>query len=231
VPYLNKAARAARQREREAAQKAKEDAWKAKVDPHFAFLREQYSFEITQTYWSSWVTRVRYETPLTAVDVERSAEDFRVEVLLIRKVEGEVPKYPIFVTAVDIMHHFRLDEVLEERSPEALAEVRATRGLGEEQIDAGLTISAKALEKYATDILQGDFSLFAKMEAKVRAYLREHPEVITVYVPADTPPERIAQIEREAGDPSGKVPVIVRKYQPPTPNHKKQPSDTEQPRS
>ena len=216
MPYLNKAARAARQREREAAQKAKEDAWKARVEPHFTFLRERYSFVITQTYWSSWVTRVRYETSVTAVDIERSAEDFRVEIKLIRKVNGEVPEYPIFVTAVDIMHYFRLDAVLEERSPEALAEVRAAKGLGEDQIEAGLRVSAGALEKYATDILQGDFTLFTTLEAKVRAYLREHPEVVTVYVPAGTPPERIAQIEREAGDPSGKVPVIVRKYQPPT---------------
>jgi hypothetical protein len=133
------------------------------------------------------MTSARFETATTAVDVARSVEFNWVEVMLIRKDEGVVPEYPLFVTTVDMMHHFGLDAALEERSPETLAEVQATKGLGEEQIEAGLTVSAKALEQYAADILQGAFSLVAQSGAKVRAYLHEHPEVMTVYAPADLP--------------------------------------------
>jgi hypothetical protein len=90
---------------------------------------------------------------------------------------------------------------------------------------------SEALEKYADDILRGDFTLFTPLEAKVRARVREHPEVIKVYVPADTPPEEIARIEQEPGEPTGTVPVVVQKYQRPSRRRKKHPKDTEQQQS
>jgi len=223
--------RAARNREQAAYKKAQEEGWKARADTYFAFLHERYGFEITQAGWSVWVTSARYETDVTAIDVERSVEFDRVKVLLIRKVDGAIPEYPIFVSTTPTLHYFLLDAVLDERAPEFLAEIQAAKGSFEEQIERRLKLWSRALETYADDILRGDLTLFTTLEAKLRARLREHPEVITVHVPADTPAEQIAHIEQRAGEPTGTVPVIVRKYQPPTARRKKQPGDTEQPRS
>ena len=223
----SRAAHAARKREQAAYKKAQEDGWKAQTDTYFAFLRERYGFEITQTEWSVWETSVRYETVATAIDVERSVEFNRVEVQLIRKVDGAIPEYPIFVSTTPVLHYFLLDAVLNERAPELLPEMQAAKGLGEDQIERSLTLWSEALEKYADDILQGDFTLFTILEAKVRARMREHPEVIKVYVPADTPPEEIARLEQEPGEPTGTIPVIVEKYRYPARMRKKRPDGTE----
>jgi hypothetical protein len=227
----SKAARAARSRERRAAKKANEDAWKAQVDAHFAFLRERYGFAITRTESPWWKTSVRYEIATTVVDVDRRVEYGRVEVQLIRKVEGAIPEYPIFVSITPTLHYFLLDAVLDERAPELRPDIQAATGLSEDQIERSLKFWSGALETYAADILQGDFTLFTPMEAKVRARVRERPEVIKVYVPADTPPEEIARLEQEPGEPTGTIPVIVETYRYPARRRKKRPDDTEQPKS
>jgi hypothetical protein len=174
----SRAARTARKREQAAYKKATEDAWKAQADTYFAFLRERYGFVITHTDSPWWETSVRYETMVTAIEINRSVEFDRVEVQLIRKVDGAIPEYPIFVSTTPILHYFLLDAVLNERAPELLAEVRAAKGLDEDQIECSLALWSEALEKFADDILQGDFTLFTILEAKVRARVREHPEVI-----------------------------------------------------
>jgi hypothetical protein len=227
----DKVSRAARRRERRAAEKANQDAWKAQVDVNFAFLCERYGFAITRTDSPRWKTSVRYETPALAVDIDRSLEFGRVEVKLIRKVDGAIPEYPIFVSTTPTLHYFLLDAVLNERAPELLPEMQAAKGLGEDRIERSLKFWSEALEKYADDILRGDFALFTPLEAKVRARVREHPEVIKVYVPADTPPEEIARIEQEPGEPTGTIPVIVEKYRYPARRRKKRPKDTEQQQS
>jgi hypothetical protein len=227
----SRAARAARKREQVAYKKANEDAWKARVDLHFAFLRERYGFEITKTEWSVWETKVRFETPVTSVDVDRRIEFDWVEVNLIRKVDGAIPEYPIFVSTTPTLHYFLLDAVLNERAPELLPQMQAAKGLGEDQIERSLKFWSGALEKYADDILRGDFALFTPLEAKVRARVREHPEAIKVYMPADTPPGEIARIEQEPGEPTGTIPVIVEKYRYPAKRRKRRPDHTEQPPS
>jgi hypothetical protein len=223
-----KAARNTRRRESEAQKRATKAAWKAQVDSHFAFLRERYGFAITQTELWWWKTSVRYETPVTAVDIDRSVEFGRVEVKLIRKVDGTIPEYPIFVSTTPMLHYFLLDAVLNERAPELLPELQAGKGLSEDQIERSLKFWSGALERYADDILRGDFALFTPLEAKVMARVREHPEVIKVYVPADTPPEEIARIEQEPGEPTGTIPVIVEKYRYPVRRRKKRSDTTEQ---
>jgi hypothetical protein len=69
---------------------------------------------------------------------------------------------------------------------------------------SSLTLWSEALEKYADDILRGVFTLFTPLEAKVRARLREHPEIIQVYAPEDAPPEQIAWIEQGPGEHTGR---------------------------
>jgi hypothetical protein len=224
----SKAARNARRREWEAQKRAEKAAWKAQVDAHFAFLRERYGFAITQTGLWWWKTSVRYETFATAIDIDRSVEFGRVEVKLIRKVAGAIPEYPIFVSTTPTLHYFLLDAVLDERSPELREVINSAEGLSADQIERSLTFWSEALETYADDVLQGDFALFTTLEAKIRARVRQHPDVVKVYVPADTPPEEIARIEQEPGEPTGTIPVIVETYRYPARRRKKRPDTTEQ---
>jgi len=224
----DKVSRAARRRERRAAEKANQDAWKAQVDLPFAFLRERYGFEITQTDSPWWKTGVRYETPVLAVAIDRSLEFGRVEVKLIRTVDGAIPEYPIFISTLPVLHYYMLEAVLDERAPELRPEMQAVAGLSEDQIERSLKFWSGALERYADDILRGDFALFAPLEAKARARVREHPEVIKVYVPADTTPEDLARIEQEPGEPTGTIPVIVETYRYPARKRKKRPDTMEQ---
>ena len=208
-----RSARAVRAAARAAERNAKAEAWRAVVDVHFGYLRTGYGFRVTQVDASSfWETRVVYETATTAVYVDESVEFDRVEVSLIRLVNGAIPTYPIFVTPETAMHEFLLDDLLAVRAPHLLPQLQAMAGLGDDQIQACLVTLARALDAYAADILQGDFTIFATLEERVKQYLSEHPQEITVWVSEETPPERVARLVEETRQSAPSQPVVVRTY-------------------
>jgi hypothetical protein len=201
---------------REAQERATLDAWQARIAPYFDFLRTQYQFSVAPGDASTvWVTRAVYRSNTTAVQVDFSVEFDRVEVRLVRLVDGEVPEYPIFVTPNITLHYFLLDDVLELRAPELLSDLQSLKGLGDEQVEASLAFQARALEAYASDVLQGDFTIFGLLEERTKAYFREHPQVVTVWLPEDATPEHEAQALEETQHSAPTQPVVVRRYRRP----------------
>jgi hypothetical protein len=141
------------------------DEWQSFVTPYFGYLETDYGFRVTQVDASSpWRIRMIYQTATTAIYVDCNFEFLRVEVSLVRLLDGELPPYPVFIRRNTTMHEFMLDSLLHIRAQHLLPEIWDLQGLGEEKIKQSLKLFGQALNDYAADILRGDFSIFATLE-------------------------------------------------------------------
>ena len=136
-----------------------------------------YGFRIPLVDASSvWETRVIYQTEKTAIYVDRSLEYFRVEVWLVRLIDGALPP-DVSIKPDTVLHQFLLDDLLALRGSPLLPNPEPMKGLDNEQIEISLESLARALKEYAGDILEGDFSFFVSLEERVkrRAFKRRAP--------------------------------------------------------
>ena len=182
------------------------------VDTHFGFLREA-GFTHVETddssFWSLWV---QYRSDSAAVRISKSNEFERVEVELIRLVDGEVPTYPIWITDARI-DWMLLDNVIEVRAPALQDEVRKQSGLKPAEIDSQLDFWARTLRDLAQDFLDGDPAPIDEASEIVRARVAAEPQQVQVYLPSDAPAgaEAEAAAKVQATVPPN-VGVTVRRY-------------------
>lgn len=216
----------ARRKEREAARRAAEkaaaEAWRAKVDAHFGYLRTTYGFRITSVDASSaWVTRLVYQSDVAAVAVDRSFEFGRVEVSVIRLVDGKLPEYPVFILPETVINQTLLDNILIIRNSDRFNQLCELKGLEDDEIEKTLAFLARALEEHSTDFLSGDFSIFVEVDQLIRDRVKAHPPVITVYLPESASAEEEAAAIEETRRGSPGVQVVARRYPLPTPRKRK----------
>lgn len=189
--------------------------WLQQVEPHFGFLREHGFTRVATDDSSFWSFRVRYASPHAAVQVAKSNEFTRVEVSLIRLVDGDVPPYPIWITS-DRVDHALLDTVLEVRDKALLREAARMGGLVPEDVERQLSFWAATLREVAPEFLEGDLSAIDEAEAVVRQRVAEHPQQLTTWLPHDAPAtaeaEELAQMTDQV--PEG-VTIKVRRYRRP----------------
>lgn len=189
--------------------------WLKQVDPYFGFLREHGFTRVTtdgSSFWSLWV---RYASPHAAVQVAKRSEFTRVEVALIRLVDGEVPPYPISITAAPV-NHALLDTVLEARDEALLRDAARMGGLGAAQVERQLSFWATTLREVAPECLEGDLSAVDEAEAVVRRRVAEQPQQLTTWIPDDAPPTAEAEeLEEMKGHVPEAVAVEVRRYRRP----------------
>ena len=224
MPDAKRQARAAARR---AAQRAEAEAWRAQVDRHFAYLRTTYGFRITSADASSvWVTRVVYQTDMAAVRVDRSFEFQRVELSVMRLVDGRLPEYPIFILPDTVINQTLFDSILMIRSPHLLEQLHELTGLDDEHIEASLAFLARTVEEIVPDFLTGDLSIFAAVDALIKERVKAHPPLITVYLPEDATPEREAAAIDEARKGSPGIQVVARRYRRPVSRKRKYPANT-----
>jgi hypothetical protein len=220
------AKRQKREAARRAAQRAEAEAWQAKVDLHFAYLRTTHGFRIASADATSfWVTRVVYQSDVAAVAVDKSIEFERVELSVIRLVDGRLPQYPIFVLPDTVINQTLFDTILTIRNPDLLDHLRGLKGLDDDHIEKSLTFLARSLEEIAPDFLTGDLSLFEAVDALIKEQVKAHPPVITVYLPEDATPAREAAAIEEARKGSPGVQVVARRYRRPVSRKRKHPAN------
>ena len=198
---------------RRAAQTAEAEAWQAQVDVHFGYLRATYGFRITSADASSvWTTRVVYQTDVAAVVVDLSTEFQRVEVSVMRLVDGRLPEYPIFILPDTVINETLLDNVLLIRNPNLLDQLRGLEGLDEDHIEKSLAFLARTLEETIPDFLGGDLSIFEAVDRLIKERVRAHPPTITIHLPEDaTAEEEAAAIEKVRKDSPG-IQIVARRY-------------------
>jgi len=179
-----------RRAERKARLKEREETWRAQVATHFSFLEATYGFHFASVDGASWwQTTVRYDSPTLAVRIDKSVEFERVEVWLIRLVDGRVPEYPIFINPDTPINYVILDRVLQNRAPQDAENLANLRGLNDEQVERSLGFLAQAIRAYCDDVLRGDFAIFDVVAEKIHEYAREHPQAIRIIAPETAPYE------------------------------------------
>lgn len=192
---------------------AAEESWKAQVPTHFNFLETTYGFHFAEVDGASWwQTTFRYDSPALAVRIDKSVEFERVEVWLIRLVDGCVPEYPIFINPDTPINYVILDRVLENCAPQEAERLANLRGLDDEQVERSLDFLAQAIRAYCDDVLRGDFAIFDVIAEQMHQYARDHPQEIRVIV-ADTTPdeEALARVE-ESRRMFPEQPVTLERY-------------------
>ena len=188
--------------------------WLDQVEPHFGFLREHGFTHVTtddSSFWSLWV---RYASPNAAVEIAKSIEFTRIEVSLIRLVDGEVPPYPIWITSSP-MNYALLDTVLEARD-KAVDDEADLSGLHPDEVRHQLSCWATTLREVVPEFLEGDLSAIDEAEAVVRRRGDDHPQQLTVWVPDDAPPTAEAdELARMREQVPEEVAIEVRRYRRP----------------
>lgn len=186
--------------------------WQRAVSDHFDFLVER-GFGRVETddssFWSVWV---QYRSETAAIRVAKSNEDRRCGVQLIRLVDGDVPAYPIWITG-DRIDWTLLDNVVEVRRPDLLADVGAQHGLKPAELDEQLRFWAQVLREVAPDFLNGDFAPLDEAGDLIRRRVDQEPQQVRVWIPDNAPEgaEREAEVSARATLPRG-VGVSVRRY-------------------
>lgn len=186
--------------------------WRQLVEPHFGFLIDSGFNEIDLDDSSWWATSMLFRSGIAAVRVELNSEFGRVEVQLIRLVDGAVPDYPIWITS-ERVDWVLLDDVIEARRPELISAVRAQKGLKPGAADAQLQFWARALLEIAPEFLTGDLSAIDDGAAIVRQRVADHPQELTVWSPHDaTAADEEAAARRVAEDLPPEVNLVRRRY-------------------
>lgn len=185
---------------------------------HFAYL-PGHGFRLHEAESGGWEDRATFISDQAAVAVIRSREFVRVEVQLMRLVDGALPTYPVFVVDNVAVNTFYLDDLLALRMPDGADEAARQRGLSDNEVEAQLAFWAASLERHGGDFLAGDLAVLDTLEAVVRARARQAPQEVVVWMPEGTDPEHArAEAERAAQAVPPGVGVSLRWYQrrPPT---------------
>jgi hypothetical protein len=186
--------------------------WANRVRPHFDFLTG-YGFALTDVVGEDWwKVAVIYRSARAAVEVALNFEYVRVDLTLLRLVDGELPGYPIFVVDSAPVHTFHADWLLRLR---ASPDEQPTKGVNDAEAQAQLVFWAAALREHGADFLAGDLSVLDQLEHLIRDNARRHgPPQVTVWTPADAGPDE-ATMERMRSATPEDVDITVRQYRRP----------------
>ena len=186
-------------------------AWERRVREHFDFLVERgFRFDHVEARW--WATTARYLSPTLGLEVTRSVEFDRVEITLLRLVEGKLPEYEVWVTDRP-RNRVLFDNVLIARAPEVDEASRDLSGLSREDEEKQLRFWADALRSVAPDFLEGRDAPLREGEHVVRQRVAEKPQELTIWLPSEASEEeedRAREEARQTAPPS--VEVSVRRY-------------------
>jgi hypothetical protein len=186
--------------------------WRETVERHLRDVLDSQAMRYESQSHTNWGETVRYANATTGLIVARSIEFNRSEVSLVRLVNDGFPPYPIFVGTTPVLHQFLLDNLIALRAPELVPQLRLLTGLTHEEVAVQLERYAAWLNTYAADVMSGDFTVFADLEAVVRQRVADSPESIQVWLPEDAPADAEASERRRLESATPSIPVVFKRY-------------------
>lgn len=193
------------------------EKWQRAVSLYFDFLLEHGFTPDPKAGYSEWYgTAAVYRSRVSAVQVTWSLEFDRVEVELIRLVDGQFPEYQVFFRESAPLSRTLLDNVVAARAPDRVDEIQKETGLKKAAVERQLALWSQLLREVAADFLAGQQTVFDEAKAVIRERVREHPQRVVVWVPETASPEEASRTLREqrALIPA-EVDVVVRRYSSP----------------
>jgi hypothetical protein len=184
-------------------------AWERRVRAHFDFLLDS-GFRYDHVDHGVWATTAVYLSSTLGVEVTQSVEFSRVEISLLRLVEGQLPEPEIWVTDRPI-NRTLFENVLLARAPNLADELPT--GLSKREVETQLRLWANLLRSVAPDFLKGDDAAILEAEQVVRQRVAANPQELTIWLPSDASDTDEAKAREEAlrTTPS-EVRIVVRRY-------------------
>jgi hypothetical protein len=183
--------------------------WASLVGRHFDFLPE-FGFRLCQVEEKWWATTAVYRSDQLGLEVTRSVEFGRVELTLLRLVDGELPEVKVWVSEAPL-NRVLFDNVLEARNPQVLRDLG--RGLSDEDITQQLALYAELLRAVVPDFLQGSDAALVEGEIVIRERVKASPQELTVWLPSDASQAEEANARAEAERTSApEVSISIRRY-------------------
>ena len=155
--------------------------------------------------------------------------------LIIELDAGEVPPYPIFITADAPIRWFNVVQLTRMRDPELADQMMAISGLDPTSLAEQLRLYAQGVRLIAKDALGAERPLLREREAAMQEKARLNPPTMTAYISAGASEEREREIiERGSGFPG--VGIEVKRLRKPSvagtnvplPGHSEEPVDEQQ---
>jgi hypothetical protein len=186
-------------------------AWERQVREHFDFLVEHgFRFDHVEAQW--WATTARYLSPTLGLEVTRSVEFDRVEISLLRLVEGQSPEHEVWLTERPL-NRVLFDNVLIARAPELADASGPLKGLSSPALEKQLRFWADALRSIAPEFLQGDDAALVDGERVIRQSAADEPQELTIWLPADaTSEDEERALEKARRTTPPEVRISMRKY-------------------
>jgi len=186
-------------------------AWERQVREHFDFLVEHgFRYDHVEEKW--WAITARYLSPTLGVEITRSVEFDRVEISLLRLVDGKLPGYEIWITESP-PNRVLFDNVLIARAPEVDEASRALGGLSRDAVEKQLLFWADALRSVAPDFLAGDDAPLRDGERVIRQRVADNPQELTIWLPGEASQEEEDRAREEARKTApSNVEISVRRY-------------------
>jgi hypothetical protein len=185
--------------------------WETRVKKHFSFLADHgFRFDHVDDEW--WATTAVFLSSTLGVEVANSVEFRRVEIALLRLVEGQPPEPEVWVTEAPI-NRVLFDNVLEARAPDVLGQLPS--GLSRREVAEQLRLYAELLRTVVPDFLNGSDAALLDGERVIRQRVQENPQQMTLWLPVDASEgdEAEARAEAERTTPP-EVRVVVKRYKP-----------------
>ena len=135
----------------------------------FRFLQDKYGFKVIGSEQESYGVFVTYANPTTAVRISYEPREGGIFVLLGRLSKGKLPKYPIFIQQDTPLDTFHLDDLVSIRAPDLQSTSKLRKALTVTEVETKLKEISETLQRYAVEILQGDFAIFPELERLVKA--------------------------------------------------------------
>lgn len=142
----------------------------------FKFLEEEFGFRVVKRARDSISSSLIFQNETTAVEISLEPIDGGVFVLLSRLVNGKIPKYPIFIKRETRLDSFYLDDLLQLRLPGTTVKHGYVDKNSQDRIEQTLAQAADQLREHGSEVLRGDFKVFSKLDAIVKARLPAREE-------------------------------------------------------
>jgi hypothetical protein len=144
-------------------------------EKEFQFLVDEFGFKKRANKTDAGVYRLAYENETTKVETGLEWRDQYVYVLLGRRVRKKAPGKARMPRPEDELVAFNLEDLLKLRTRKyAVDEDRFGKALTRKDIKEILSTYARGMRDHATDVLQGDFSIFPELEKIVRQRMKDH---------------------------------------------------------
>ena len=139
----------------------------------FEFLRRDYNFrhKAKKTVGGIWLTT--YQNRTTAVEIAMEWQEQYLAITLCRLVDGKIKENPVMIRPDSEIYCFNLENLLLLKSPAQIVTPDFGRSLSPQDMEKILAQYAHALQKYASDILAGDFQVFPALERMVKDRAKE----------------------------------------------------------